>query len=182
MSHSEYAFRAPAGTPELTCEGLSAYLGASRSKRAIGTTVTVMHVAAAPGEPAYDFRLYGLVIAQIFPGRVYFPRTDDTHQATSSWLSAIVRDNGIGSGVWRIRRRAADVPGPMGGGLLAVDGDRDRPVEGYAYRVGQRGEGPWCNHDGPAAVPGTVCECGVTVPPESDYSRRRRTELAAAAS
>ncbi len=180
MSRSEYAFRVPAATPELTYEGLSGYLGEDRSLRAIGTTVKVMRVAAFGGL-AYDFRLYGLVIATISPDKVYFPRTDDTHQATAAWLSRIVRDNGIGGSVWRIRRRAADVPGPMGGGLLTVGGDRDRPVEGYAYRVRQHGEEPWCNHDGPDAVPGTVCECGVTVPPESDYSRRRRAELAAAA-
>jgi hypothetical protein len=65
-------------------------------------------------------------------------------------------------------------------GLLVIDGDRDRPVEGFAYRAGYPGKEPWCNHDGPGAVPGRACECGQVVIRNSDYRERKAAELASA--
>lgn len=187
---SEFIFRFPADTPKLDYNGLSHYIhdrfGDRAGSGSIGTTVTITH-RTRDREAGITFILYGTTIAVIRPGRAEFPFTTDAHMATAEWIGRIVRDNGIGGGVFRMRRRAADplIPGPHGYvSPLLVDGNYDRPVNGYAYPAGQPGAEPWCNHDGPPAsvsVTGAArCECGMYVPPESDYSKRKSAEQAAA--
>ena len=132
---NNYQFRFPADTPELDFASLAAYLD-GWDERAIGTTVTVESYR----EGVIDILLYGLRIAQIGPNIVFFPGPDDPHMATSAWLGRIVRDNAMGSNVWRVRRLKGDGPGPEvargRAGLLCIDGDRDKPVFGRAYPVG----------------------------------------------
>lgn len=140
---NEYIFRMPRDVPEMTYEGLDAYLGKHPSGR-IGTTVTVAyhgsrrHLAAAL-PPAITVTLYQTRIARVMPGMVYFCPTGDAHQATHAWISRIIADNGIGGMAWRIRRQRHDPPGtPVArgrAGLLTVDGIRERPVEGHAFNV-----------------------------------------------
>lgn len=134
---TDYIFRFPASMPSLTYEALHAYIlarpaGSIVPHRAIGTTVTVLQ-----GDGFVWLKLYDTTLAVIFPDRVEFTSTDDPHMATSAWLSKIVRDNRLGSTVWRIRRHAGDRPGPRvargRAGLLAIDGDRSRPVTGRTY-------------------------------------------------
>ena len=185
---SGFIFRMPAGTPRLDYGGLTAYIRAAYNGEKlrygdharIGTTVRVRYTGTRPGivpmRDVIEFQLYDLTIAVISRNRVEFPFTRDAHMATGEWISRIVRDNQIGGGVFRVRRRAHDplIPGPRGYvGPLIIDGDRDRPVEGYGYQVNSRLSGamPWCNHDGPER-PGERCECGMYVPPASDYTRR----------
>jgi hypothetical protein len=143
MIMGQYLLRFPENTPELTYEALTAYEEkhwhpyADGSRYApIGTTVTI---TKAGDLNAFDLRLYGLTIARIFQDQVFFPLTGDAHMATREWLGKIVRDNGIGSSVWRIRRRTTDGPGPYvargRAGLLCIDGNRSRPVEGHGYPV-----------------------------------------------
>lgn len=136
---SNYIFRFPADVPKLTCESLNAYIlarpsGAILLSRAIGTTVTVLQ-----GEGFVWLKLYDTIIAAIFPGQVSFSPHDDPHLATTAWIGKIVRDNGIGGTVWRERRHASDGEGPCvprgHAGLLAIDGDRSRPVFGRTYPV-----------------------------------------------
>lgn len=193
MSYSPYIFQFPAGMPDLTFAQLGARLNAlcdpaehprcTSCELRIGTTVHVRWHGRDRAQ-GVSFRLYDTLIARIGPQLVWFPEHGDGHTATTYWTERIAADNRIGSSVYRIRRRKADRPGPAVtrglSGLLVIDGSRDRPVEGYAYPVGEYGAEPWCNHDGPGAVPGRRCECGEVVPRESDYSRRRRAELAAA--
>lgn len=142
----EYIFRWPADTPEMTYEGLAARLGAAgcdshdRHGRwctaKIGTTVTLRWC-----REAVQVQLYSTTIAFILPGTVVFPN-DDPHTATTEWIARIVRDNGIGNGAGRIRRRKSDGPGPMmargQAGLLCIDYDRDKPVFGPVHQVNRK--------------------------------------------
>jgi hypothetical protein len=139
---SDYIFRFPRGCPALDFASLSAWTG-MRRWREIGTTVTVTYTAETAIEPVrpaeFRIRLYGTEIAVVRPREVLFPGPDDPHMATTAWVGQIVRDNAIGGGVGRIRRRKADGEGPRMGrgraGLLVIGG-RDRPVFGHAYPVG----------------------------------------------
>jgi hypothetical protein len=126
----EYRFRIPENCPELSAEGLSEWLG-KRSHRKIGRTVTIRPGAM---RETFYFVLYEAVIAEIGPEQVYFPVTGDAHQATTAWLSRIVHDNGLGLTAWRVDGRAPGHRDPAPG-LLAIDGDRARPVEGHGYPV-----------------------------------------------
>lgn len=140
----EYIFRFPAGTPELTFETLNAkvheacgkFWRCSSCSLRIGTTVTVRWAAHAD---ALIVRLYDLDIAWIYADRVAFTATDDPHMATTEWLAKIVKDNGIASGIWRVRRRKADGQGPATSrgyaGLLILGGEGRRPVHGHSYPV-----------------------------------------------
>lgn len=142
---SEFIFRMPEGTPEMTYEGLSAYMDSQPEVpyanggyfTEIGSTVTL--TAMNPrGGPRIDVRLYGLLIASIYANQVEFPVHKDAHMATGEWLGKIVRDNGIGTSVGRIRRQKADplIPGPRGYcGPLAINWSRDTLVEGHTYPV-----------------------------------------------
>lgn len=155
--YSEYIFRMPYGTPDLDYGSLAEYLvrraGVTSTRELrnfssyaeIGTTVRIRWIGPGRDEsaalpPAIGFWLYGTLIARIMPGDVYFPRTDDTHQATTYWLAQIIADNAIGTNAGRIRRHKADGPGPMGprghAGLLVIDWDRSKPVEGHSYQTG----------------------------------------------
>lgn len=148
---NEFIFRMPAGTPEMTYEGLRAYMD-SRSKSwfpyansgrywKVGSTITLTQMnphSVSQGGPHIDVRLYGLLVARVYPDRVEFPVHKDAHMATTEWLAKIVRDNGIGASVGRIRRIKSDplVPGPRGYcGPLAINWDRDTLVEGHTYPV-----------------------------------------------
>lgn len=137
---SNYIFRFPADVPKLTYESLNAYIlarpaGAILLSRAIGTTVTVLQ-----GESFVWLKLYDTILAVIFAEKVTFSPHDDPHLATTAWIGKIVRDNGIGGTVWRERRHAGDGEGPRvprgRAGLLAIDGDRSRPVFGHTYTKG----------------------------------------------
>lgn len=115
----------PAQIPGLDHASLHAYIG-GRAGRRIGTTVTVGRVLVDPG---ITFVLYETRLATIYPDRVDFDHHGDTHQLTSSWLGRIVRDNKLGAVVCRIRPRS----GFPGAGILTIDGDRDKPIEGRTY-------------------------------------------------
>jgi hypothetical protein len=181
---SEYIFRWPANIPRLGFTSLLTWLD-SEPERTIGTTVTVRRIGRGerPGDlrPVIIIELYGLAIALLRSEYVYFPDTRDGHYATTEWLAKIVRDSGIGGSLFRYPRRKRDGLGPLvprgRAGILLIDGSRDRPLEGFAYRPNQRGEEPWCNHDGLDATPGRMCECGVRVPRHSDYRDRKAAEL-----
>lgn len=144
MNH-DYIFRFPAGAPDLDFTSLSAWLGLRHTRQA-GTTVTVTYLAASADEAGeiwgarFEIMLYRTVIAWVYADRVYFPGPDDPHHATTAWISKIVRDNAIGGGVFRIRRHKTDGPGPRTprgrAGLLVIGGNRDKPVPGRAYPVG----------------------------------------------
>ena len=139
---NEYIFRFPADTPPMTFDDLALRLEETCDQERctscyarIGTTVQVRWHTA--GRSALLVRLYETTIAILeADGAIRFPN-DDPHMATAEWISRIVRDNGLGSGVGRIRRRRADGPGPEGtrgmAGLLVIDGDRDKPVHGRAW-------------------------------------------------
>lgn len=140
---SNYIFRFPEGTPDLTFDDLAAWLG-GRSGRAIGTTVVIAHMPATETQfESIDIELYGLVIARLMnkPGRVEFPSADDPHLATTEWISKVVRDNCVGSSVGRIRRSRKDPLGPPvargRAGLLVIypPGDRSKQVFGQMYPV-----------------------------------------------
>jgi hypothetical protein len=154
---SPYIFQIPRDCPELTYGALAAHEekhwrpDASGGRYArIGTTVTITYadgpVTGCPMPERMDFRLYELLIARIYRDSVYFCQTGDAHTATTAWLARIVRDNGIGGNIWRIPRRKADGPGPEvargQAGLLVIDGDRNRPVEGHFYPVNRPGAPP----------------------------------------
>lgn len=148
----QFIFRMPENTPDLDFTSLEAYIRAAYDGEGprhgdhaeIGTTVQVVwHGSRRPGlelPPAVDFQLYGLHIARIFPDRVNFAKHDDPHMATGEWVAKIIRDNAIGTSAGRIRRRKADGEGPWmsrgRAGLLVIDGDRDKPVTGRTYPVG----------------------------------------------
>jgi hypothetical protein len=146
---NEFIFRMPAGTPEMTYEGLSAYMRSQPEVpyandscfTEIGSTVTLTKMnshSVSHGGPHIDVRLYGLLIARVYSYKVEFPVHKDAHMATTEWLAKIVRDNGIGASVGRIRRIKSDplVPGPRGYcGPLAVNWSRDMLVEGHTYPV-----------------------------------------------
>jgi hypothetical protein len=135
MGNSNYLLRIPQGIPELTFDDLDAWLG-RRSACAIGTTVVVHRTPEA-----ITIELYGLVIAELYerPRRVTFPSADDAHLTTAAWITRIVRDNAIGTSVYRVRRHKADGPGPAvsrgQAGLLVIDGDRGKTVFGQTYPV-----------------------------------------------
>ena len=133
---SNFIFKIPAGTPDLTFEDLDAWLGRA-SARAIGTTVVIYR-----NPDAITIELYGLIIAELYESpkrRVVFGSTDDAHLATTEWLGKIIRDNCIGSSVYRVRRHKVDGPGPAvsrgQAGLLIIDGDRGKTVFGQTYPV-----------------------------------------------
>lgn len=138
---SEYIFRFPAAMPELTFEALTSRLRALCDREQctscydeIGTTVQVRWIRS---KNAIMIRLYGTTIAILSDdGSVQFP-ADDPHLTTTEWITRIVRDNGLGNRVWRIRRHASDGPGPEvqrgHAGLLVIDGDRDKPVHGRVW-------------------------------------------------
>jgi hypothetical protein len=146
-----FIFRMPANCPDLDFKSLEAYIRAAYDGEdlrngdhaGIGTTVRVTYedslVTGVPMPPRIAVRLYGLRIAAVYRHAVYFQQTGDAHMATTEWIAKIVRDNAIGTSVFRVRRRKSDslVEGPRGYmGPLAIGGDRDRLVEGYWYRVG----------------------------------------------
>src|ERR1700761_2430274 len=114
---SEYIFRFPADTPELTWEGLTGATDQAWALRGyrsleIGTTVKVRYWAPRPDAPhCFVIRLYDTDIARVYCDLVEFPAEDDGHQASREWLTRIVQDNGLGGNLWRIRRRKADGPG-----------------------------------------------------------------------
>ena len=146
---SEYIFRFPKGTPNFDFDSLNTYMsthpwfpyvnGGRYIK--IGTTVTLTYrgpqrakTAALP--PAFDVRLYGVLIARIFPDGVYFTDHRDGHMATTYWLEKIICDNGIGSNVGRIRKRVGDPVIRVARGYacpLAIGWDRAKLVEGHFY-------------------------------------------------
>jgi hypothetical protein len=180
----EYVFRFPAGMPKLDFASLAEWMTGHTARR-IGATVVVRRTGhGCPHPHVIGIELYGLCIALVKPDRVVFPETRDTHAATSYWLGRIIADNGIGRSAWRIRRRKADRPGPPvargQAGLLVIDGDRDRPVEGFAYRTQDPGGEPWCYHDGPDVIPGKMCECGQRAPLHSDFRERAAAIVASA--
>jgi hypothetical protein len=133
----EYIFRFPANTPELTYETLSAKLAACEGALKIGTTVQVWEDARG----GVSVQLYDTVIARITPDEVEFPGPDVPSQATTEWLARIIRDNGIDSGCWRVRRRKSDGPGPevargqAGLLVLASPPEGRREVFGQSYPV-----------------------------------------------
>src|SRR4249920_2726961 len=181
-----HAFSWPAGMPRLTFEGLGGWLE-FEPERPLGRTIWVRRYGTGAKErlePVISLELYGACIALFRAGRVTFPETGSTRIAATYWLSQVVADARIGGHVERVPRRKRDRPGPAGSrgeaGLLVIDGNRDRPVEGFAYRAGYPGQEPWCNHDGPDVIPGRACECGQIVLRHSDYRERRAAELAAA--
>jgi|HubBroStandDraft_3_1064219.scaffolds.fasta_scaffold258250_1 hypothetical protein len=148
---SEFIFRMPEHAPDLDFESLEAYIRAvvrgadlrNGDHAEIGTTVRVTYedspVTGVPMPARMTVRLYGLRIAAVYRHAVYFQQTGDAHMATTEWIAKVVRDNAIGTSVFRVRRRKSDplVEGPRGYmGPLAIGGDRDRLVEGYWYRVG----------------------------------------------
>jgi hypothetical protein len=140
---NHYLFRFPDDVPPMTFEALAARLraicGHARCMSCydtIGTTVQVRWHTA--DRSSVMVRLYDTTIAVLTDdGTIRFPN-DDPHMATTEWISKIVRDNGLGSWVGRIRRRKADGPGPETSrgqaGLLVVDG-RDAPVHGRVWTV-----------------------------------------------
>jgi hypothetical protein len=144
MTMTNFIFRFPADVPPMTFEALAARLRAvcnldrcSSCYDTIGTTVQVRWNSR--DHSAVLIRLYETTIAILGKdGSIQFPN-DDPHKATTEWISKIVRDNGLGSGVCRIRRRKSDGPGPdvaLGqAGLLVIDGDRSKPVHGRAWTV-----------------------------------------------
>jgi len=138
----QYIFRVPADTPDLDFGSLQRLLWPATSEHKIGTTVTVTGTDLDTSTPGIALRLYDTVIAVIRRESVDFPVTGDAHMATTEWIAKIVRDNAIGYGAGRIRRRKSDplVPGPRGyAGPLAIDYDRDRLIEGRSYPVGDIG-------------------------------------------
>lgn len=153
----EFIFRFPADTPRLDFETLAGLLrdrwypmADGEHYATIGTTVRIRwhggteRSAHAALPPAIWIELYGLRIAKVMPGSVYFPGPDDPHVTTTEWIAKIVRDNRLGSGAFRVRRHKGDGEGPPvargHAGLLTIDGDRERPVFGHAYPVRTREE------------------------------------------
>ena len=178
-----HIFRWPPDMPPLTFESLGQWLEFEPDRR-MGTSVMVRRYGTGAKErlePVISLELHGWCIALFKADRVIFPETRDVRIAVTYWLSQIVADSRIGGHVERVPRRKRDGPGlPTSrgkAGLLVIDGDRDRPVEGFAYRAGYPGEEPWCNHDSPDQVPGRPCECGQVAPRHSDYRDRRAAEL-----
>ena len=93
-----YIFRFPADTPPLTYAELSARIERQNHGYAtgeIGTTVKLYQSTSHDGEPYVALYLYGLELANIYPGRVDFTEHGDQHMATTQWLAQIVADNGI---------------------------------------------------------------------------------------
>jgi hypothetical protein len=141
---NQYIFQFPAGTPPMTFDALAHMLDelcdverCMSCYARIGSTVQVRwHVR---NRSAVTVRLYETTIAILTAdGTIRFPN-DDPHMATTEWISKIIYDNGLGGRAWRIRRHAADGPGPEvargRAGLLCIDGDRDKPVYGRAWTV-----------------------------------------------
>jgi hypothetical protein len=142
-------FRFPADTPPMTFGNLAGRLdcgkaGCTICTARIGTTVTLRWHTR--DQSAVAVQLYDTTIAVLASdGTIRFPN-DDAHKATGSWIERIVRDNGLGLAVFRIRRRASDGPGNesavydsrsgkwSGPGLLVIDGDRAKPAIGRIYR------------------------------------------------
>ena len=93
-----YIFRMPRDTPELTWEGLDAYLKRGRNayRRKIGATVTLRRW----GDDWISLLLYDTALALLYPdGRVLFAEAgaNDRHRATGAWLDLIARDNKLGA-------------------------------------------------------------------------------------
>ena len=179
-------FSWPAGMPQLTFEALTIWLEAG-PERPLGRTAWVRRYGTGPAaylEPVTSLELHGACITLFKANRVIFPESGSTRISATYWLSQVVADSRIGGHVERVPRRKRDGPGPANArgqaGLLVIDGNRDRPVEGFAYRTGYPGGEPWCNHDGPDVIPGRVCECRQVAPRNSDYRERKAAELAAA--
>jgi hypothetical protein len=111
----DYIFRFPADTPPLTYDGL-------KSRRRIGTTVTIHHF---PGSAVLE--LYDTPLAVIYLDRVEFTKHGDRHMTTTEWLYRIVTDNGLGSAVFT-DHFVRYVINPAGGGDRA-------PLEGNVFPV-----------------------------------------------
>lgn len=139
-----FIFRFPADTPPMTFEDLAALLS-DLCDRAnclsdyvqIGTTIQIRWNGR--NHDAILVRLYETTIAILGKdGLIRFPN-DDPHKTTTEWISKIIRDNGLGSGAARIRRRKSDGPGLSTGfgrtGLLVIDGDRSRPVHSRIWEI-----------------------------------------------
>jgi hypothetical protein len=146
---NDFLFRFPADTPEMTFNTLAARLRAVCNRdrctsciAKIGSTVTLRwHVR---DKSAIQVQLYEVTIAILTgDGTIRFPN-DDPHYSTTYWIERIVSDNGLGHRAGRIRRHAADGPGPETGrggraGLLAIDFDRDKPVHGRVWTAVREG-------------------------------------------
>lgn len=140
---NNFIFRFPADTPPMTFEALAARLRAVCDHErclscydTIGTTVQIRWHTA--DRSSVMVRLYETTIAVLTDDdTIRFPN-DDPHKTTTEWISKIVHDNGLGHGVCRIRRRKSDGPGPDASrgqaGLLVIDGDRNKPAHGRAWR------------------------------------------------
>jgi hypothetical protein len=148
-----YLFRIPAGCPELTAEGLTAWMQRAYpgqdlrygDHRMIGATVTVTYRGPLPGrlpaENGFTFRLYDLDLAVITRTRISFTGTDDPHMATTYWVTQILHDNAIPKWVGRRRRRKSDGDGPMmARGMAGVLEAGAKPVFGGVFRVGDIAE------------------------------------------
>jgi hypothetical protein len=141
---NDYQFRWPADVPEMTFAALAARLSELCDRAncvsdyvPLGTTVQVRWHTR--DHSSILVRLYDTTIAVLTSDdTIRFPN-DDPHMATTAWIARIVRDNGLGHSVQRIRRRAGDGPGPEmsrgQAGLLVIDGDRDKPVHGRSWPV-----------------------------------------------
>ena len=125
---SEYIFRMPKDTPELTWEGLDAYLKRGRNtyRRKIGTTVTLRRW----GDEAIALHLYDTALALLYPdGRVLFAEAgaNDRHMATGYWLDLVARDNKLGS-VYRDKWVRY-----LWGRFGDIDSGRKRPIAGQVF-------------------------------------------------
>jgi hypothetical protein len=106
-----YVFRFPADMPELTFDGL-------KNVTHIGGTVEVIEYTEF-----LAIRLYATTIARLGRGWVEFPERTDRHQATRMWLEQIVRDNRLGSTVYRNRKGEATIDGewPIEGRKFVIE-------------------------------------------------------------
>jgi hypothetical protein len=144
---SEFLFRFPANTPEMTFDALAHRLdglcdqeGCTSCYDQIGSTIQVRWYGRR--RIGLMVRLYETTIAILgSDDTIKFPN-DDPHKTTTEWISKIIHDNGLGRNAWRIRRHAADGPGPEvargQAGLLCIDGDRGKPVHGRTWTVDRK--------------------------------------------
>ena len=128
-----YKFAFPTDTPDLTFDGLTAYINGIRigTKRRPYTDMAWIGTTVRLDGPHHDdglrfhFHIHGLLIARIFAGHIGFPKHGDTHANTREWVSKIVADNGLGGNAWR--RPKADV--------LCINGDPAQPLEGHTFKT-----------------------------------------------
>jgi hypothetical protein len=108
----QYLFRFPENTPRFDYDSLAAWMGDDYSRK-IGTTVQVNRLFT--GEGHFVVYLYDFLIADIGRESIEFlPDGDDGHKATTEWIAAIARHNGIAGVASRRRRKLyPDGEGPM---------------------------------------------------------------------